>query len=145
MTVPMHVLLVEDSPTDVLMTREAMAGCGLPVQLHTVEDGVEAMQFLRQEGPYAGAPRPCLVLLDLNLPRKNGKEVLAEVRADPKLGCLPVVVLTTSQSDQDVAQVYRLRANCYVTKPVSFAGFEEVVKKIETFWLTVAKLPPAET
>ncbi len=138
---PIEILLVEDSPSDAELTLEALASAKVCNHLSVVEDGVEAMRFLRRQDPYTQAPRPDLILLDLNLPRKDGREVLAELRADPKLTAIPVVVLTSSEAEKDVLQAYTLRANCYVTKPVDFQKFLEVVEAIEGFWLTVVKLP----
>ena len=135
------VLLVEDDPGDVLMTREAFEHHRLANQLHVVEDGVEAIKFLRREGEYADAPRPGLVLLDLNLPRKDGREVLAEVKGDAALRSIPVVVLTTSKAEEDILRSYDLHANAYVTKPVDFTRFIEVVRQIDEFFVTVVKLP----
>ena len=136
-----QVLLVEDDPGDVLMTREAFEDYKLRNTLHVVNDGEQAMAFLRQEGEYAGLPRPDLVLLDLNLPRKDGREVLAEVKADPELRSIPVVVLTTSEAEEDILRSYSLHANAYVTKPVDFERFIEVVRQIDDFFVTVVKLP----
>ncbi len=138
---PIDILLVEDNPGDAELTREALAGSKLLSRLHVVRDGVEALSFLRQEGDYAQAPRPDLVLLDLNLPRKDGRAVLKEIKADPSLRLIPVVVLTSSQAEQDVARAYELNANCYVTKPVGLEQFLTIVQSIEQFWLTVVKLP----
>ena len=139
---PIDVLLVEDDPGDVLMTREAFADHKLKNVLHVVDNGVDAMSFLRNEGPYADAPRPDLVLLDLNLPRMDGREVLAAVKADEELCSIPVVVLTTSEAEEDVLRSYQLHANAYVTKPVDFGRFLEVVRQIDDFFVTVVKLPP---
>ena len=133
--------MVEDSPTDAQLTIEALHAAKIANRLTHVEDGVEALQFLRQQGPYADAPRPDLILLDLNLPRKDGREVLEELKRDPDLKVIPVVVLTTSRSEQDVLRSYQLHANCYITKPVDFTKFMEVVKAIEQFWLTIVTLP----
>ncbi len=138
---PIEILLVEDNPGDVRLTREAFKEAKMRNNLHAVGDGVEAMEFLRREGEYASASRPDLILLDLNLPRKDGREVLAEVKADPELRRIPVVILTTSKAEEDIAKTYDLHANCYITKPVDFDRFIEVVKQIEGFWLTVVKLP----
>ena len=138
---PIEILMVEDSPTDAQLTVEALHAAKIVNRLNHVEDGVEAMQFLRQEGPYADAPRPDLILLDLNLPRKDGREVLAELKRDPDLKVIPVVILTTSRSEEDVLRSYQLHANCYITKPVDFTKFMEVVKAIESFWLTIVTLP----
>src|SRR5579863_1943649 len=115
---PVNVLLVEDSPTDLLMTREALEHAKVLVNLHTVEDGVQTLDFLRRRGPYAQSPRPDLILLDLNLPRKDGREVLAEIKSDPLLKIIPVIVLTTSKADEDIARAYSAHANCFITKPV---------------------------
>jgi two-component system response regulator len=139
---PIEILLVEDSPSDTDLTVAALAAAKVNNSLSVVEDGVQAMEFLRRQGSYAQAPRPDLILLDLNLPRKDGREVLAEIRADEKLTAIPVVVLTTSQAEKDVLHAYALHANCYIAKPVDFQQFLEVVKAIEGFWLTVVKLPP---
>ena len=136
-----EVLLVEDDPGDVLMTREAFEQHKLRNTLHVVSDGVEALSFLRQEGEYANVPRPDLVLLDLNLPRKDGREVLAEIKADPQLRRTPVVVLTTSEAEEDVLRSYDLHANAYVAKPVDFDRFIDVVRRIDSFFVTVVKLP----
>jgi CheY-like chemotaxis protein len=136
------VLLVEDDPGDVLMTREAFELNRAGNQLHVVSDGVEAIAYLRREGPYADEPRPGLILLDLNLPRKDGREVLAEVKGDPDLCDIPIVVLTTSSADEDIMSSYKLHANAYVTKPVDFQRFLDVVAQIDNFFLTVIALPP---
>ncbi|MGA2724499.1 MAG: response regulator [Bryobacteraceae bacterium] len=138
---PIEILLVEDSPSDTDLTVEALAAAKVTNRLSIVEDGVQAMEFLHREGQYAQAPRPDLILLDLNLPRKDGREVLAEIRSDEKLTSIPVVVLTTSQAEQDVMRAYTLHANCYITKPVDFRQFLEVIEAIEGFWLSVVKLP----
>jgi two-component system response regulator len=142
---PVEILLVEDSPTDVLLAKEALEGSKIVNQLHTVPDGVAAMAFLRTEGKYADAPRPSLILLDLNLPKKDGREVLAEIKTDEKLKRIPVVVLTTSKSEVDILKAYGLHANCYIVKPVDFEKFAEVVRYIETFWFAVVTLPGALT
>lgn len=139
---PIEVLLVEDSPTDALMTREAFESNKLLNNLHVVEDGVEAIRYLKKEGAYGEVPRPDLILLDLNLPRKNGREVLAEIKADEQLMTIPVVVLTTSKAEEDIHRAYGLHANCYITKPVDFADFGAVVTSIESFWFAVVTLPP---
>jgi chemotaxis family two-component system response regulator Rcp1 len=139
---PIHVLLVEDSPTDLLMTREALEHAKVLLDLHVVEDGVKAMEFLRQTGKYAGVPRPDLILLDLNLPRKDGREVLTEIKTDALLKVIPIVVLTTSKAEEDIARAYQSHANCFITKPVGFANFNEVMRSIERYWFTVATLPP---
>ncbi len=139
---PIEILLVEDSPSDTELTVEALQKGKVLNNLSIVEDGVLAMEFLRGKGRYAQAPRPDLILLDLNLPRRDGREVLAEIKADPSLKCIPVVVLTTSQAEQDVMRAYSLHANCYITKPVDFRQFLEVIEAIESFWLSIVKLPP---
>ena len=136
------ILLVEDSPSDAMMAREALELSGVPHALHVVEDGVEAMAFLRREGSHAQAPRPCLIYLDLNLPRKSGREVLAEIKADAGLRNIPVVVLTTSHADDDVITCYRLHTNCYVNKPVDFLHFADAMRSTQLFWFEVATLPP---
>ncbi len=138
---PIEILMVEDSPTDAQLTVEALHAAKVANRLSHVEDGVEAMRYLRRQGPYADAPRPDLILLDLNLPRKDGREVLDELKRDPDLKVIPVVILTTSRSEQDVLRSYQLHANCYITKPVDFTQFMEVVKIIENFWLTIVTLP----
>ncbi len=139
-----EVLLVEDNPGDVRLTVEALKDGKVRNRLSVASDGVEALAFLRREGKYADAPRPDAILLDLNLPRKDGREVLAEIKSDEDIRRIPVVVLTTSSSDQDILRSYELHANCYVTKPVDLDRFIEVVRGIEDFWLTVVKLPPNE-
>ena len=138
---PIEILLVEDSPTDVLLAQEALEQAKVLNKLHVASDGVEAMEFLHQKGQYAEMPRPDLILLDLNLPRKDGREVLAEIKADDALKRIPVVVLTTSKAEEDIFKAYGLHANCYVTKPVDFERFSDVVRAIETFWFTVVSLP----
>ena len=135
-----HVLLVEDDPGDVLMTREAFGHYKLRNVLHVVTDGEQALQFLRQTGDYADAPRPGLILLDLNLPRRDGLEVLAELKADPELKVIPVVILTTSQAHEDILRSYALHANAYVSKPVDFERFMDVIRQIDNFFVTVVKL-----
>jgi CheY-like chemotaxis protein len=136
-----EILMVEDSHVDVLMTREAFEQARLINTLHVVEDGVKAMQFLRQEAEYASSPRPDLILLDLNLPRKNGHEVLAEIKTDPDLKAIPIVILTTSQAEKDILEAYDLHANCYIVKPVGFENFVEAVRSIQQFWFSVVTLP----
>lgn len=138
---PVEILLVEDSPSDTELTIEALQASDIPSSLSHVEDGVEAMEFLRRENSYQGAPRPDLILLDLNLPRKDGRELLSELKSDPDLRTIPVVVLTTSKDDRDVYQAYQLQANCYIAKPVDFEQFVGVLRAIEHFWLEVAALP----
>lgn len=138
---PIEILLVEDSPSDQLLAREALADGSVATRLHVVSDGVEAMAFLRREGRHGGAPRPDLILLDLNLPRKDGREVLAEIKGCDELRRIPVVVLTTSESEQDVRQAYQLHANCYIPKPVDFDAFRRAVRSIEDFWFLTVRLP----
>ncbi|MFN3650122.1 MAG: response regulator [Armatimonadota bacterium] len=142
---PIEILLVEDNPGDVRLTREALRDAKVRNALHVAQDGVEALRFLRREGEHATAPRPDVILLDLNLPKKNGREVLQEIKADPSLKTIPVVVLTTSSAEQDIARTYELHANCYITKPVDLDQFIEVIRSIQDFWLTVVKLPPHGT
>ncbi len=136
-----EILLVEDDPGDVVMTREAFQDYKIHNQLHVVNDGTEAMAFLRQEGEFADQPRPDLVLLDLNLPRMDGREVLQAIKSDPEFASIPVVVLTTSENEDDVLRSYSLHANAYVTKPVDFERFIEVVRRIDDFFVTVVRLP----
>ena len=136
-----QVLLVEDSPGDVRLTREAFKDAKVHINLHVAYDGAEAMAFLKREGAHADAPRPDLILLDLNLPKKSGREVLEEIKEDPVLMSIPVVILTTSASEQDILRSYLLHANCFITKPVDLDGFLKVVKSIDNFWLTIVKLP----
>lgn len=138
-----EILLVEDNPGDVRLTIEAMREAKLSNRLHIVEDGVEAMQFLRREGRFGDAPRPGLILLDLNLPKKDGREVLAEIKSDPALKRIPVVVLTTSRAEEDVLRSYDLHANCYVTKPVDLDQFTKIVKQIDEFWIKLVTFPPS--
>jgi two-component system response regulator len=139
---PIEILLVEDSPADIIITREAFQQARLLNEIHVVEDGVQAMEFLRQQGLYASAPRPDLILLDLNLPRKSGREVLAEIKNDPEFQMIPVVILTTSGADEDILNAYNLHANCYVVKPVGFENFLRAVQSIRNFWFSVVALPP---
>lgn len=138
---PIEILLAEDSSTDVMLTRAALKFAKMRNNLHVVKDGVEVMAFLRKEGQYADAPRPDLILLDLNMPRKDGREVLTEVKADDDFKSIPVVVLTTSQAQEDVIKAYGLHANCYISKPVDFEQFTNVVRAIDNFWFTVVTLP----
>jgi CheY-like chemotaxis protein len=140
-TRPIEILLVEDSPSDAALTIEAIKAGKIANNLTHVEDGVEAMDCLKQRGKFAKAARPDLIMLDLNLPRKDGREVLAEIKGDPSLRIIPIIVLTTSHSDKDILQSYQLNANCYITKPVDFGQFIEVVRSIEKFWLSVVTLP----
>ncbi len=136
-----EVLLVEDSPGDVRLTREAFRDAKVHINLHVAPDGTEAMAYLKREGVHANAPRPDLILLDLNLPRKDGREVLAEIKESPSLKTIPVVILTTSASEEDVLRTYLLHANCYISKPVDLEGFLKVVNSIDSFWLSVVRLP----
>jgi len=136
------ILLVEDNPGDVRLTREALKESKVRNNIFVVEDGVEAMKFLRRQGKYEDKPRPDLILLDLNLPRKSGREVLAEVKSDDNLKRIPVCVLTVSRDEQDIIRAYNLHANCYITKPLDFEQFMNITKSIEEFWLTIVKLPP---
>ena len=138
--VPIEILLVEDNPGDVRLTKEALKDAKVRNNLHVAMDGVEALAFLRKQGKYSAVVRPDLILLDLNLPRKNGREVLEEIKQDPALQHIPIVILTTSQAEQDVLESYRLRANAYVTKPVDLDQFLKVVGSIEEFWLEIVKL-----
>jgi chemotaxis family two-component system response regulator Rcp1 len=140
---PIEILLVEDNPGDADLTREAMENSKMLVTMHVVGDGVEAMAFLRRTGKYTNASRPDIVLLDLNLPKKDGKEVLAEIKTDQDLKRIPVVVLTISKNEEDILRSYNLHANCYITKPIDLNQFVKVVKAIEDFWLTIVKLPPS--
>jgi CheY-like chemotaxis protein len=139
---PIEILLVEDDPGDVRLTQEALKSAKVLNHLSVAGDGVEAMAFLRRQGKHAKVPSPDLILLDLNLPRKDGRAVLAEVKADPDLRRIPVVVLTTSQDERDVLEAYNTHANCYITKPVDLKQFLAVVEAIDNFWLTIVKLPP---
>jgi chemotaxis family two-component system response regulator Rcp1 len=141
---PIDILLVEDNPGDVRLTREALKEGKVYNNLHWAKDGVEALEFLRREGIYASAPRPDIILLDLNLPKKDGREVLSVIKNDDKLKHIPVVVLTTSKAEEDVLRSYELHANCYVTKPVDLEKFIVVVQSIDRFWLTVVTLPPGK-
>ena len=142
---PVEILLVEDNPGDERLTREALKEGKVYNNFHWVKDGVEAMEFLRRQGRYKDAPRPDIVLLDLNLPKKDGREVLQEIKTDEDLKRIPVVVLTTSKAEEDVLRSYELHANCYVTKPVDLDKFIMVVKSIDRFWLTVVTLPTSTT
>lgn len=138
---PVELLLVEDNSGDVRLTKEGLKTGRLWNNLHVAKDGVEAMVFLRRQGKFADAPRPDLILLDLNLPRKDGRQVLAEIKSDDDLKSIPVVILTSSKAEEDIVKAYGLHANCYITKPVDFPRFTAVVKSIEDFWFTVVKLP----
>ncbi len=139
---PIEILLVEDNPADVRLTQEALKEEKFFSNLSVVTDGVEAMDFLHRKGKYGAAPRPDLILLDLNLPRKDGREVLEEIKADPDLKVIPVVVLTISKAEEDILRSYKLHANCYISKPVDLGQFLTVAKTIQEFWLTIVKLPP---
>jgi chemotaxis family two-component system response regulator Rcp1 len=138
---PIEVLLIEDSPGDVRLTQEAFREANKSIHLHVASDGVEAMAFLRQEGVHAQAPRPELILLDLNLPKMDGREVLAHIKENPILKTIPTVILTTSEAEADIVKSYQLQANCYLSKPVQLDAFEALVKSINDFWLTKVKLP----
>jgi two-component system, chemotaxis family, response regulator Rcp1 len=138
---PIEILLVEDSPGDVRLTREALVEGKVRNNLHVVEDGIEALRFLRREDEYADAVRPDLILLDLNLPKMDGRQVLEKIKADAELRTIPVVILTSSEAEEDICRAYDLHANCYVTKPVDLEQFITVVKSIEMFWFTIVKLP----
>jgi len=139
---PIEILLVEDNPGDVRLTREALTANKIRNTLHVVADGVQALAFLRKQGKHANAPRPHIILLDLNLPKKDGREVLAEIKGNGDLRRIPVVILTTSGAEEDILKAYDLNANCYVTKPVNLDSFIKVVRSIESFWLTIVELPP---
>ena len=141
---PVEILLVEDNPGDVRLTKEALREGKVYNNLHWAKDGVEALEFLRQEGRHAGAPRPDIILLDLNLPKKDGREVLESIKNDDRFKQIPVVILTTSEAEEDVLRSYALHANCYITKPVDLDKFIVVVQSIDRFWLTVVTLPPAK-
>jgi two-component system, chemotaxis family, response regulator Rcp1 len=143
-TRPVDILLVEDNPGDVRLTKEALKDAKVLNEIYVAKDGVEAMQFVHREGSFANAPMPDLILLDLNLPRKDGREVLAEIKKDPKLQHIPVVVLTTSKADEDIIKTYNLHANAYITKPVDLNRFVEIMHALEQFWFTIVKLPPKE-
>ncbi len=138
---PVEILLVEDNPGDVRLTLEILKDGKVNNNMHVVKDGLEALSFLRGEGEFADAPQPHLILLDLNLPGKNGREVLAEIRGDKNLKRIPVIILTTSNAEQDILNAYDLHANCYITKPIDLNRFISVIKSIENFWLTIVKLP----
>jgi two-component system, chemotaxis family, response regulator Rcp1 len=139
---PIEILMVEDNPGDVGLTRRALKDAKMLNHLSTVSDGVEALRFLHREGPYTDAPRPDLILLDLSLPKKDGREVLAEIKQDPNLEIIPVVILSSSRAEEDVLKTYHLHANCYISKPIDLDQFITVVKSIEIFWLAVVRLPP---
>ncbi|MFC4426654.1 response regulator [Deinococcus navajonensis] len=137
-----EILLVEDNEPDVLLTLEAFEDASVPNHMHVARDGVEALRFLRREGEYADAPRPDVILMDINMPRKNGLEVLEEIKADPELRSIPVVMLTTSQADDDVRNSYQRHASGYVVKPVGFENFQSAMRAFENFWLTFVRFPP---
>ncbi len=138
---PIHILMVEDDPADVRLTKEALKNKKVHTTMDTVPDGMEAMAYLRKEGAYADKARPDMILLDLNMPRMDGREVLAELQKDPRLRAIPVIVLTTSEGEEDILSAYEMNANCYITKPVDWKQFIRVVELIEDFWLTVVRLP----
>ncbi len=139
---PVDILLVEDNPGDVRLAKEALKECKIDNTVYVVEDGIEALAFLHKEGRHEKAPRPDLILLDLNLPKKSGREVLAEVKADPELKRIPIVVMTVSRDEEDVLKAYNLHANCYITKPIDFGQFIRITQSIENFWFRIVKLPP---
>lgn len=139
---PIEILLVEDSPSDVRLTLETLKDEKISNLIHVVSDGEEALAFLRREGKYSNAVRPDMILLDLNLPKVDGRQVLKEIKSDDKLKTIPVVVLTVSRSEEDILKSYKLHANCYITKPVDLVQFQKVAKSIQEFWLTIVKLPP---
>ena len=141
---PIEILMADDNQGDVRLALEALKGAKVKNNIHVVEDGMEAMAFLRKEGKYAKMPRPDIFLLDLNMPKKDGREVLAELKADPELKCIPVVILTVSQAEEDIIKSYNLHANCYISKPVDLDQFIKIVKSLEDFWFTIVKLPPHE-
>ncbi len=143
-TRPVDILLVEDNPGDVRLTKEALKDAKVLNEIYVARDGVEAMQFVHREGSFAEAPMPDLILLDLNLPRKDGREVLAEIKKDPKLQHIPIVVLTTSKADEDIIKTYNLHANAYITKPVDLNRFVEIMHTLEQFWFTIVRLAPKE-
>jgi chemotaxis family two-component system response regulator Rcp1 len=138
------ILLVEDNPGDVRLTKEALRDAKVRNKIFVAKDGVEAMEFLRKEGSFTDMQTPDLILLDLNLPRKNGREVLTEIKNDPELKRIPVVILTSSTADEDILKAYNLHANCYITKPVDLNGFVKIMHSLEEFWFTIVKLPPEE-
>jgi chemotaxis family two-component system response regulator Rcp1 len=144
-TKPIEILLVEDNPGDARLTVEALKESKLLNNLHHVGDGQQAIAFLKQQAPHQNAPRPDIILLDLNLPKKSGHEVLSEVKADPNLKAIPVVVLTSSEAERDIVMTYKLHANCYITKPVDLDKFISIIQKIEQFWMTIVKLPAVDS
>ncbi len=139
---PVGILLVEDNPGDARLAKEALKECKIDNSVSIVQDGVEAIEFLHKEGKYRDAPRPDLILLDLNLPRKSGREVLSEIKQDENLRRIPVVIMTVSRDEEDVLKAYNLHANCYITKPIDFGQFVRITRSIEEFWFTIVKLPP---
>jgi CheY-like chemotaxis protein len=141
---PIEILMADDNQGDVRLALEALKGAKVKNNIHVVTDGIEAMAFLRKEGKYADVPRPDIFLLDLNMPKKDGREVLEELKSDPDLKMIPVVILTVSQAEEDILRSYNLYANCYITKPVDLDRFITIVKSIEDFWFTIVKLPPNE-
>jgi two-component system, chemotaxis family, response regulator Rcp1 len=141
---PIQILLVEDNEADVRLATEALKAAKVANCIHVVHDGVQALEYLRRQGAYGTAPRPDLILLDLNMPRKNGLQVLVEVKSDPDLHNIPVVMLTSSSAEEDVVKSYDLHANCYIIKPVSFDGLIKIVKSLDQFWLSVVRLPPSD-
>jgi chemotaxis family two-component system response regulator Rcp1 len=141
---PVDILLVEDNPGDVRLTKEALRDAKVRNKIFVAKDGVEAMEFLRKEGSFTDMQTPDLILLDLNLPRKNGREVLTEIKNDPELKRIPVVILTSSTADEDILKAYNLHANCYITKPVDLNGFVKIMHSLDEFWFTIVKLPPEE-
>lgn len=141
---PIEILLIEDNPGDVRLTKEALRTSRIPNHIRVAEDGIEASAILFRQGQYADAPRPDLIVLDLNLPRKDGRTVLVEIKADPELKRIPVVILTTSQAESDITHAYDMHANCYIMKPIDYERFQAAIKAIESFWLTVVRLPLAK-
>ena len=141
---PVEILMVEDNPTDVMLIQEALADTKMLSNLHVAEDGVQAMEFLHRQGEHASAPRPDMVLLDLNMPRKGGQEVLAEIKGDEHLKHIPTVILTTSRAEADIWKAYGLHANCYIPKPVDFDAFADIVRTIQNFWFIIALLPSSQ-
>lgn len=140
---PIQILLVEDSPADVRLIREAMRDSTIPHEFHVAPDGIEAMAYLWRTGSYQNAPRPQMIILDLNMPRRDGRQVLSDIKADPNLRRIPVVVMSSSAADEDIVRAYESHANCYIRKPVDFSQFREIVRQIEAFWLMAARLPPS--
>lgn len=140
---PVQILLVEDSPADVRLIREAMRDSSIPHEFHVASDGIEAMAYLWRTGEHQNAPRPQMIILDLNMPRRDGRQVLSDIKADQHLRRIPVVVMSSSAADEDIVRAYDSHANCYIRKPVDFSQFRDVVRKIEAFWLTAARLPPS--